>query len=423
MENITTNKKKAIKDIQVSMLYFFPVMFLLIGLGYGIFVEGFQNVISGLVKILVSPTILITDFVEAGGIGATFINVGVIAVFNLALIRYYKLRISGVILAAFFTVVGFSFFGKNLLNIMPIYLGGFLYAKHQKISPKGILIVIMFGTALSPIVSELMFTGIMPQLLALAVGILAGTFIGFILVPLSSHFLKFHNGFNLYNIGFASGIIGTVLTSVLRSFKIEVAPVSIIYQKSQGILLLFLIVIFVYLMILGLYMNEKPLRQYFQIFKYRGRLVTDFTHLIGNGLSLINMSILGLFCTAYVLVFKGTINGPVIAGILTVTGFGAFGKHLKNCLPIMVGVLAGALLFGYDLSSTGVIISVLFSTTLAPVAGTYGPIIGFAAGVLHMTLVTNVGVIHGGINLYNNGFSGGLVAGFFVPIVDAFKKR
>ena len=423
MENITTNKKKAIKDIQVSMLYFFPVMFLLIGLGYGIFVEGFQNVISGLVKILVSPTILITDFVEAGGIGATFINVGVIAVFNLALIRYYKLRISGVILAAFLTVVGFSFFGKNLLNIMPIYLGGFLYAKHQKISPKGILIVIMFGTALSPIVSELMFTGIMPQLLALAVGILAGTFIGFILVPLSSHFLKFHNGFNLYNIGFASGIIGTVLTSVLRSFKIEVAPVSIIYQKSQGILLLFLIVIFVYLMILGLYMNEKPLRQYFQIFKYRGRLVTDFTHLIGNGLSLINMSILGLFCTAYVLVFKGTINGPVIAGILTVTGFGAFGKHLKNCLPIMVGVLAGALLFGYDLSSTGVIISVLFSTTLAPVAGTYGPIIGFAAGVLHMTLVTNVGVIHGGINLYNNGFSGGLVAGFFVPIVDAFKKR
>ena len=423
MENITTNKKKAIKDIQVSMLYFFPVMFLLIGLGYGIFVEGFQNVISGLVKILVSPTILITDFVEAGGIGATFINVGVIAVFNLALIRYYKLRISGVILAAFFTVVGFSFFGKNLLNIMPIYLGGFLYAKYQKISPKGILIVIMFGTALSPIVSELMFTGIIPQLLAVVVGILAGTFIGFILVPLSSHFLKFHNGFNLYNIGFASGIIGTVLTSVLRSFKIEVAPVSIIYQKSQGILLMFLIVIFVYLMILGLYMNEKPLRQYFQIFKYRGRLVTDFTHLIGNGLSLINMSILGLLCTAYVLVFKSTINGPVIAGILTVTGFGAFGKHLKNCLPIMIGVLAGALLFEYDLSSTGVIISVLFSTTLAPVAGTYGPIIGFAAGVLHMTLVTNVGVIHGGINLYNNGFSGGLVAGFFVPIVDAFKKR
>ncbi len=135
------------------------------------------------------------------------------------------------------------------------------------------------------------------------------------------------------------------------------------------------------------------------------------------------MSVLGLFCTVYVIAVKGTINGPVIAGILTVAGFGAFGKHLKNCIPIMIGVFAGALLYGYDLSSTGVIISILFSTTLAPIAGTYGPVIGFAAGVLHMTLVTNVGVMHGGINLYNNGFAGGLVAGFFVPIVDAFKKR
>jgi len=423
LENNTTKKKEKINDIQVSVLYFFPIMFLLIGLVYGLFVEGFQNLISGFVRILFSPTILITDFIEIGGIGATFINVGAIAVFNLALIRYYKLRVSGVVLAAFFTVIGFSFFGKNLLNIIPIYLGGFLYAKHQKISPKGILIVIMFGTALSPIVSELSFTGIMPQFLSLAVGFLAGIFIGFVLVPLSSHFLKFHSGFNLYNIGFASGIIGTVLTSILRSLKIEVAPVNIIYQQSQDILLVFLIVTFIYLMILGLYINEKPLRQYFQIFKYGGRLVTDFTHLIGSGFSLINMSILGLFGIIYVIAVKGTINGPVIAGILTVAGFGAFGKHLKNCIPIMVGVLAGALLFGYNLSSTGVIISVLFSTTLAPVAGTYGPIIGFVAGVLHMTLVTNVGIIHGGINLYNNGFAGGLVAGFFVPIVDAFKKR
>ena len=117
------------------------------------------------------------------------------------------------------------------------------------------------------------------------------------------------------------------------------------------------------------------------------------------------------------------VNGPIIAGILTVTGFGAFGKHLKNVLPIMAGVFITALILGFDPSSTEVIISVLFSTTLAPIAGTYGPIIGFAAGMIHMILVMNVGVVHGGINLYNNGFSGGIVAGVLVPIVDAFKKE
>jgi hypothetical protein len=65
---------------------------------------------------------------------------------------------------------------------------------------------------------------------------------------------------------------------------------------------------------------------------------------------------------------------------------------------------------------------VLFSTTIAPIAGTYGPLIGILSGVLHMMIVTNIGVVHGGINLYNNGFSGGLVAAFLVPIVDALSK-
>ena len=88
----------------------------------------------------------------------------------------------------------------------------------------------------------------------------------------------------------------------------------------------------------------------------------------------------------------------------------------------MAGVILTAVFFGYELSSTGIVLAVLLSTTLAPIAGTYGPIIGMVAGVFHMILVTNVGVIHGGINLYNNGFAGGLAAGILVPIIDAFKK-
>jgi hypothetical protein len=89
----------------------------------------------------------------------------------------------------------------------------------------------------------------------------------------------------------------------------------------------------------------------------------------------------------------------------------------------MIGVIITALLFGNDISTTGIIISVLFSTTLAPIAGTYGPVIGIIAGALHMILVSNVAVIHGGINLYNNGFSGGLVAGVMIPVLDAFHKE
>ena len=64
----------------------------------------------------------------------------------------------------------------------------------------------------------------------------------------------------------------------------------------------------------------------------------------------------------------------------------------------------------------------MFSTNLAPIAGVYGYKIGFIAGILHFLLATNVGIIHGGVNLYNNGYAGGLDAGFLLPILDAFVK-
>ena len=135
------------------------------------------------------------------------------------------------------------------------------------------------------------------------------------------------------------------------------------------------------------------------------------------------MGVMGLVSMAFVLLVGGVINGPAIAGIFTIVGFSAFGKHLKNCLPIVLGVIITALFLGRDISSTSIIITVLFSTTLCPIAGVYGPRIGFIAGVLHYFLATSVGVIHGGVNLYNNGFAGGLVAGFLLPILDSFVKR
>ena len=35
----------------------------------------------------------------------------------------------------------------------------------------------------------------------------------------------------------------------------------------------------------------------------------------------------------------------------------------------------------------------------------------------------NVAFLHGGINLYNNGFAGGFVASFLVPLLDFLKRN
>lgn len=421
--NINRIEERDIGRISKTViLLFLPVLFLVVGLGYGVSQEGLGAILSGLKKIMSSPTILITDFLELGGVGATLLNVSVVGILNVYLINRYKLKVNGVLIAAFFTVLGFSFFGKNMYNILPIYLGGYLYTKYQKISFKDIIVVIMFGTALAPLISEISFYGFLNPVTAFVIALVVGVFIGFVLVPLSSHMLKFHDGYNLYNIGFTSGIIGTVMTSLLRSYGITVEPVNIIYAHNDSTIIVLVVIILIGLFVTGMVVNSEALMKYVKILKYKGRLITDFTHLVGYGVTFVNMAILGTISLVYVLAIGGVVNGPVLAGIMTVVGFGAFGKHVKNILPVMLGVIVTALLFGYELNSTGIIISVLFSTTLAPIAGSYGPVIGFIAGMIHMVLVTNVGVIHGGINLYNNGFSGGIVAAVVVPIVDAFKK-
>ncbi|MGL5330266.1 MAG: DUF1576 domain-containing protein, partial [Peptostreptococcaceae bacterium] len=186
--------------------------------------------------------------------------------------------------------------------------------------------------------------------------------------------------------------------------------------------ILTLVIMFVYLIGVGIYINKDAIKQYKNIFKYSGRVVTDYTFLVGYGVTFINMGIMGIICLIYVISIGGIVNGPAIAGIFTVVGFSAFWKHLKNCIPIVIGVIFTALILGNDISSTGIIITVLFSTTLAPLCGVYGYKIGILAGILHFILATNVGVIHGGVNLYNNGFAGGLVAGFLLPILDAFEE-
>ena len=418
------DERELYKENKLAIFSVFPSTFLILGILLSILnpepdfllVEGFRNILS-------SPTILITDFLSVGGIGATFVNVALIGFYNLYLLKKYELRMNGLLIAAFMTVLGFSFFGKNVFNIIPIYFGGYLYSRKQGIEFKDIIVSIMFATALSPVISEISFSNILPSNIAIIIGMGIGTFIGFIITPLAAHMVKFYEGYNIYNIGFTAGILGTLLTSALRSFNITIEPVSILYLESNIVIICTLISLFVYLMAVGLYINKDLLKQYKYIFTYSGKVVTDFTYLLGYGISFFNMGLMGMICVIFILAIGGVINGPVIAGIFTVVGFSAFGKHLKNCLPIVLGVIFAALFFNYEVNSTGIIITILFSTTLAPIAGVFGARVGFIAGILHLILATNVGVIHGGVNLYNNGFAGGLVAGFLLPILNAFGKR
>ncbi|WP_130807816.1 DUF1576 domain-containing protein [Senegalia massiliensis] len=416
--NLSIQIDKTENSIIKYVLLILPISFTI----SAFFLDDIDTIIKGLYSIMWSEDILLTDYLEIAGIGATLINSAIITFFNLFLLHKLKVPINGTAIAGVFIVAGFSFFGKNIFNVWPIYIGTFIYSVYQGRKYRSVIYISMFATALSPIVSQLSFGLGLPLIEGIVLGWLFGIGIGFIITPLSAHLVRAHDGYNIYNVGFTAGFIATVLIAVLRSYGLDISSQSILSSKYDIFLKVFLLSFSIILILIGYLLNKKTFKGYREIFEYSGRLVTDFILLIGIGNTFVNMGLMGVIAIIYVIISGGAINGPIVGGILTIIGFSAFGKHPKNTIPILLGVFAAGLLNIWHINSTVVIIAGLFSTTLAPIAGEYGPFAGFISGFLHLAVVMNVGVVHGGVNLYNNGFSGGIVASVLVPILDTFSK-
>ena len=339
---------------------------------------------------------------------------------SLIILLICRVRLNGKYIAALFTIAGFSLFGKNIYNSIPIFLGTFIYAKLHRFKFEMCLLPALFGTALGPLVSEISFNLNLPLHIGIPLGILSGIITGLILPPLSEHFKSFHKGYNLYNIGFTTGIIGTFAIAILRSCNVTVETVYLISSGNNKSFLILLSILFIFLFIWGLSLNKWSIKGYRTLLNMSDLTMNDYLSSFGTGLTLINMSFLGFITMIYVLLVGGELSGPVIGAIFTVIGFGAFGKNPKNVLPIMLGVFLSCLFTLHDTASTTILLAALFGTTLSPIAQVYGPIPGIIAGIIHVSMVVNISYMHAGMNLYNNGFSGGFVAATLVPLLDAF---
>lgn len=405
------------------ILYIYMTAFAVVLLISAFLFNSPSEIYHGSIKILTSPANLTTDYFFIANIGATLLNASIMVFQGILLAKLARARIDGLVVAAIFTVAGFSLFGKNLYNSIPIIVGVFAYAKLVRDRFAKHLPVALFGTALGPLVSEVTFGFELELNWGISLGFLTGFLAGFVMPLLAQHFATFHKGFNLYNIGFTAGLIGTFFIAVFRSFGLEVQTVNLVSSGNNLPMSLFLYLQFLIILIVGLKYNGWSFKGYMQLLKESGQGRRDYLVLFDIGLVSINIALLGFLTTTFVLILGGELNGPIIGGIYTVVGFGASGKHIKNVLPIMLGVIFVGYISIHDINSTGVMLAVLFGTTLAPVSGYYGPIVGFITGCIHMLLVTNLAFLHAGMNLYNNGFSGGFVAGFMVPILEKLSQR
>lgn len=414
MKNVV--KRKIFKTYYILIAYYIAFML------FAFIIDTPYNIFNGLKSIILESDILVTDYIAIGGIGATFVNSALLSLMCIGILVYVGIKPNGSTIAALSTITGFAFFGKNILNVWPIFLGVWLYSKYQKEPFLNYVLIALFATTLSPTVTQFKYSSNFSQIGALIIGICFGVIVGFILPSITSYCLKLHQGYNLYNTGFAAGLLGTVLMSILRAFGIDFKTRLIWSTGNNSLFAILLIILFTSMILIGYLLDKNSFKKFKELCKQSGRLISDFYIIYGDGTVFVNMGILGILSTLYILIIGGDLNGPTIGGIFTVAGFSGFGKHPKNIIPIILGTTFCSLLNIWKINSPQMVLSALFSTTLAPIAGHFGWLYGIIAGFIHVCIVANTGFLHGGLNLYNNGFAGGIVAIFLIPLITSFRK-
>ncbi len=404
----------------------FPVLW-----GYTalLFVAGFlfaspREILDGLLTIIRSEDALITDYVRIAGPGAALVNSALVTAISLCVLYMADDVLNGMTLVVIGLMSGFSLFGKNIINIWPILLGTWLYTRYRK-EPFGAFANIgLMATALAPIVSYIAVDNGWGHPV---LGVIAGLVIGFVMPPLSAYTFRIQNGMNLYNVGFSCGLLAFIFVPLMSSLG---ADPTTHYRWADGYntpFALMLGVLCLGLIAGGLFLDRRPVwavwAGYRRLLQTSGRAPSDYLRMFGHSVVMVNSGVNGLLGVAFILAIGGDLNGPTVGGILTLMGFSAFGKHAFNILPVMAGVVLGGVVMHWSLSDPAIQLACLFCTTLAPVSGYFGWPYGVLAGFLHSSVVLYTGSPVAGMNLYNNGFSGGLIAIVLYPAIIAIARR
>ncbi len=401
------------------ILHYSVCLFVII---FAFILEPSQNIFDGLLKIVESQSVLLTDYTVVGGISATLVNAGLCGILVLSIFYFEDMKLNGSLIMSFWLVFGFAFFGKNILNILPIIFGGYIYSLSKKESFSSYSLVTILSTTLAPSITSVFHLFLDKGVaVALIVAVATGLSIGFIMPAIASNAMKIHSGFNLYNVGYAGGIVGIFLMGFFRVFDRSFPTSNIWGTEHTPILTFITLAICILFIVYGLKTSKNTKKNMKLILKSKGRLVTDYYMLYGNT-AYINMGVSGIFAVLILYLIGADINGATLAGIFTIFGFSALGKHIKNMYPVIAGAILIGGLTSLGLSSHAIILGILFSTALSPIAGTFGILEGFIAGAMHIIVVANLAPIHGGLNLYNNGLAAGFVATILVPILVNRRK-
>ena len=399
---------------------------------FGLFSQPIDDILQGLLAIIQAPDVLVTDYLYIGGFGAAMINSSITMFIAFMMLKAVKHEFTSGTISNLWLVAGFSFFGKNPLNVIPIWIGGWLYSKYMNQNFNQTILVTIVATSLGPVVTvpfNLYQQGIFENLMmSLTMSVSLGVFIGFIFEPVASNVLKVHEGFNLYNGGLAAGIIAITLSSVYESFGIQIDPVDLISYDYHREIIFFITILAVFYMMVGLYLNpnwRKTIRSLLKINETK----SDYYPRFGTVVYL-NMGMLALVALLTIesinFFAPGTmiLHGPALGGMLSSSGFGANGKNAPSSVSIYIGVLLAASVSPiFTWSDPGILTTMLFAVCLCPIPTRFGWWWGIPCGFFTLHFATSLAGPAGGMNLYNNGLAAGFVAILLYPLLLAIERR
>lgn len=399
-----------------------------------------NTMFSGFAKILTSTCRISTNYFALGGYAATFLNMGVVGLFCLALCCLPGAKLVNATTLAFLLTVGFAGWGMNVVNMIPTALGVCLYCLVKKEKLGAQVNAMMFSTGIAPLLSELLFR--YPNLEAvgfhwagLGLALSVGLIIGFFLPAGIAHSPAVHKGYDHYSaalpVGMTAFFLRAVLYTVLQGQDPgKLSTMAATDVASWPIVNIFCVTVFVLCIVFAFVLGCKP-KDYWELLKDSGHSVS-FTAKYGNAAFLMNAGVFGLFLLLYFNLTGGPATGMTLGIVFCMLATCNSGSHPGNVWPIMAGYVVTSALFGLLYSGEGdfaltvgnqtVMIGLCYANGLSPVSGKYGIGAGILAGGLHYLLVTAVPSMHGGFLLYNGGFTAALICLMLVPQLERFCK-
>ena len=459
------DQKEKNAKILFKVLVLFTAMFFVMSFVYGFMHGSVGEIIPKFIEILKTPAQCTHDLYTIS-IPATYFNMGMCCLLMLIYIVCCggMNAVNSGTVAAFFLTVGFSSWGMNVLNMLPLMIGMQVYAVIKKKTPVSMMNLGIFATAIAPIMSEVMLRwpgykapGIestlgagMSNLPIQPMGILIAFVIAILFClfypPMCAKAPNFHFGCDLFNAGPPAGFLCLMTIGFLMKVPnvggvafngTTVSNGPAVGEEVYGFVMISYGIVFLICLILALCLDKDALKNYGKLLKDSGH-GSDFIEKYGIGATLVNFAIYGAFILAFYSCMKFAFGAKVAGGVAGVVWCAytwvAAGAHPLNVLPIGIGYVLislvstklcpmlgiGAETGRLGMNSIAILIAFSYATGMAPISGKYGAIWGIIAGMMHFAIVTLIPLQYDFFNFYNGGFTAGVVAFVLIPFIEHY---